>query len=255
MATQPTPPPAPAPAAQAEPQTPAPAVEDAPDTSDTEFALDPEKLSQAAEALATLTPEGYYEMAQAIEDLAEQTHLPEAGVSVNLKLHGEGGSEVQITARAASGPTAWDKLQTTIRYIMKTSPKAHWSPRLPAAPTAQLAPPPPANGNGATTGPQYIPVDQAVNPPPSQAQPASAGVEIVQVTSVAHAISQNGKHFLLVKGGRYSLHGIKAWPEYVPHGVPFESWPIGSAYAPPPGMGYAVYDVDNKKVTGFVDHP
>jgi len=76
--------------------------------------------------------------------------------------------------------------------------------------------------------------------------------EIIEIRTLAHAVTENGKPFIKVKGGKYSKFGVKAWPDNLPEALlGYESWEIGKEYQPITGIKHAVVQ-DGKKVTKFL---
>lgn len=115
----------------------------------------------------------------------------------------------------------------------------------PVAPEAPVAPP--------------MPVAQPVQQP----QPAQhAGMlenldrEDLNEFTLSHAVTQNGQDYILVKGGKWSKYGVKAWPEVadtISDG--WKQWPIGQEYNQPAHIRCAVVELkpdgNPKKVVAF----
>ena len=147
------------------------------------------------------------------------------------------GFECQLTLRAAS---ANDLIPRTIQAIDWLKEHGAQPTRLPNGSVHVPAP-----ATVATPQPAHAPQ------PAAAAQAAASGAaEVIQVSSVAHCVSKNGKDFIQVKGGKYVKFGIPAWEEVVPvTAADWQLWQVNAEYQPPAGMEYAM--VQDKKVTLF----
>jgi len=136
------------------------------------------------------------------------------------------GSKINLTARADDPITALENLYTAIEYALKVKncvPEKTY----PAAPTAPQA--------------ETISASGAV-PAPTPAPANQSGIEIIDIKTISHTITQNGVHNVTVKGGMYSKYGVVAWKEILPQDVKdaFEGWPIGQDLAAPVSMRKAM---------------
>ena len=242
-------------------------------------------LEQAKEDLDKLTPEGYLELVtylkaletendrlQTPEKLPEPTTKPptftEAPGSANIMLFGDGGRNMQLTGRANRPYDAFRMLAEDVLKIKKEFKS--WSdtpPALPAGRTANLAQTPIPEPISPTPVPQdplepvYIPVpDGPIPTPAANAAPTvdakiQSSIEMFEVTSLTHVISENGNHSLKVKGGKYRKWGFTCWPEQATAEVAdFESWPVGQEFAPPTSMKFAWLDPAARRFVAFADN-
>lgn len=113
--------------------------------------------------------------------------------------------------------------------------------RVSAAPFSQPAAPPPPP---VADGPQLVPAG-------AEFDAEDHSDEVIEIKTLSHSVTENGKPFIKVKGGKYSKYGIKAWPDNLPAALQnFGSWEVGREFVPPAGVKHAVVR-DGKKVIEF----
>jgi hypothetical protein len=214
-----------------------------------------DQIEQAEQEIEGLTPEMYLELMNQIACLEEQVHLPEAASSFNAKIYSKGGTEIQVTIRNANPTLGLQQMISTIGHAIQRYGMSARPPQTPSAPAPLSAP----AKTPVTASPPANPALATPAPVPAQAQAGSYGETVsFQVSSVSHKVSDNGVHYVLVKGGQYSKFGVKAYDNFVPVGVDFLSWAIGQEFGPPDSMRYAVVQISEgkaKKVVAFSDKP
>jgi hypothetical protein len=205
----------------------------------------------------TTDPQGYITYLESL--LADVGSLGESGGIAFTDLYGMSAADetgvrhevkISLTGR---GKTAESALTNLLAGLAVAKKKYHMTPYRPGSgtsqPPQQSQPQPPATGTAPAAAPQ---APQQVQPQ-AQAAAATAGNEIVDISEMGHLLSDTGKHMLRIKGGKYSKHGIIAWPELVQNTplAEFESWPLGwTGRKPLPGM--TKMETDGKKVIRFL---
>ena len=214
---------------------------------------DTEELAAAKAELASLSPQDYLDMMQYIERL-EKT-IPEAPIAVNFFATHPDGWNCQFTLRDMDDRILFARFKKISAGLIEHSyePKqvgqsAKASPPPSAPPSQSKAPaaPPTAGQSTAPQEPQYVSGPEGVAP-----DEVVSDMEMFEVTSVAHQVSANGTHTLKVKGGTWQKYGWVAWPEVIPSGTNYESWPVGTEYAPTEDLAIAWVDKGKKKITTF----
>lgn len=213
-----------------------------------------EELDKAAEELAALTPETYLSMVKYINGLEHSRNLPEAPVSFNVNLSGEGGTVLSSTVRGFDYNETMDRLVRGIKYakdkyklssspIKREIPKPQDNTQAPQ--TKQSAPP---------VAGQSAPVKSA--PPIVQQNPQPAeNTTVIDVIAVSHLVGKGGSpHYINVKGGQWRKFGIPAYEEVVPVSMRnFTEWPVQEEYTEvPPELAKALVNVEKKKVIKFL---
>jgi hypothetical protein len=201
-------------------------------------------------------PQGYIAYLESL--LADVGSLGESGGIAFTDLYGMSAPddnnvrhEVKISLNGR-GKTAESALTNLLAGLAVAKKKYHMTPYRPGFGSTSPAPQqsqPPATGAAPAAAPQ---APQQVQPQ-AQAAAATAGNEIVDISEMGHLLSDTGKHMLRIKGGKYSKHGIIAWPELVQNTplAEFESWPLGwTGRKPLPGM--TKMETDGKKVIRFL---
>jgi hypothetical protein len=198
-----------------------------------------EELQEAEQKLVAMTPEELIQLDAYVASMADQQVFPEAGGIVFTTLRTPNGSEVHMTARGIDPIEALKKLIAGIRfanaaYDMETI-KKH-----------------PATGVTSTADTATTYTSTTAQPVP---QPTDQNIEVIPVSSLTHAHTTKGKSYLIVKGGRYMLHGWNAWEEKIPIPAPmWQAWPVGvekSGAEIPPEMALAWVNKQAKKVEQF----
>ena len=175
-----------------------------------------------------------------MSDQVQAQSFTEAPASWNIRYLTIEGYECQFTLRGVTGAEVLGKTEAVLEHLTKHGCR----PVRQAAPASAATTP--DNGNG-------HPPEAVLKPAQPGQQPAKTGgeQEVIEVKSIAHAVTDTGHHYLKVKGGKYSKYGVKAWSEVVPaEAAAFEEWPIGEEYNPFPTMLHAVVE-DGKKVVAF----
>ena len=169
----------------------------------------------------------------------QTTHAPtfnEAPASWNVRYLTSDGYDCQLTLRDMVAADLVKRIPACLDWLRENGAQ----PTRVSAPTFTPAttPPPPA-------GPVLVPAGQ-------EFEEAQVAEETIEIRTLAHAVTENGKPFIKVKGGKYSKFGVKAWPDNLPEALQgYESWEIGKEYQPPAGIKHAVVQ-DGKKVTKFL---
>lgn len=179
-------------------------------------------------------------------DTPSQTYN-EAPVSWNVKYITADGYDCQLTLRDTNADTLLKRTVSCLDWLRENG----------AQPTRTNAPShaqSPAPVSGHTSIPDGEPLMQ-----PAVPITASQAEEIIEVNTISHGQTDNGVHYILVKGGKYGKFGIKCWEDKVPViASRFKEWPVGQSYDPPSGMELAVVSEvmkdgkAHKKVTAFM---
>lgn len=190
-----------------------------------------EDIEQAQERLATMTVEDLLGIDEYISKLEQ--NMPEAPASLNFFGVSEEGWNLQYTLRDVDEMVLMARYQRFVDYLnsIGISPK-------------QV-------GQGATkSGATATSKDSVYVPEGVDATDDS--VDVYEVENLVHQVSQNGTHFLIAKGGKYSQYGYKAWPEVVEKaGVNVEEMPFGETTKIPPELRLAWVDKNKKKIVAF----
>ncbi|MHA2046948.1 MAG: hypothetical protein ACW99G_19325 [Candidatus Thorarchaeota archaeon] len=208
------------------------------------------ELDAAKAEIELLTPEQWIEMVRYIHSLEDVGALGEApGIAWTTLYSKKTGGQMNVTSRATTTKAAVEDMFAAVTHIMKWQSHMSWSP----SKTYSSAPSTPTNSKPAPASTASAPPPAAGAQEPTYAPVEGSGVEKFQVASVAHSVSKNGHHHVIVKTVEPALakFGVNAWKEVVP--VDFESWPVNAEYQPPPEMAYCLVDTANKpkKVTAF----
>lgn len=150
----------------------------------------------------------------------------------------QGGYDCMLTLRGESGAEVLGKAEQALKWLMEHQAN------------------PPGNGHGKAA--PAAPETPASSKPAAPSKPASAqkptpeeGETLtITVSHMAHGVTDNGAHYVRIKGGKFSKFGVKAWPEVLPaEAQDFQDWDIGEDFLPYDSMKFAV--VTGNKVTAF----
>jgi hypothetical protein len=199
-------------------------------------------------------PQGYIAYLEGL--IADTSTLGEAGGIAWCEVYGMSAADetgvrhevkINLTGRGRTTESALRNLSAGLAHAKKIGMRPY---RPGSGSTSQ----PPQQSQPPATG--AAPAAQATQ----QAQPQQSGNvqpqpgnEILDISEMGHLLSDTGKHMLKAKGGKYSKHGIIAWPELVQNTplAEFESWPLGwTGRKPLPGM--TKMETDGKKVIRFL---
>ena len=188
---------------------------------------------EAAAALETMTPEAYTELMAYVASMEEA--LPEAPASCNFKVATPRGWDIQFTLRG------WDEN----RLLERVSAFERLLEEAGCAPAGGKGPATPQAAAQAEQKPIRITsdgVDPAVVEGPE--------VDSFKVETLTYGFSGKTPH-LVVRGGRWTQFGWKAWPEVIPGDVDYGKWPVGEPQSPPDCMAFAYVDKGKKKIVAF----
>jgi hypothetical protein len=180
------------------------------------------------------------------DKMTEQTTTPQAQAYTSTEApasfticYMQGGYDCMLTLRGVTGTELLAKAEKIVDYLNahnatpQTNGNGHGKP---AAAAPAPATPAPATGNP---------------PKPAEKQADDEGETMtVEVKSMAHCVTDSGKHHVRIKGGKFSKFGVKAWPEVLPQEAQdYETWTIGEEFTPYDGMKWAT--ITGNKVTRF----
>jgi len=153
----------------------------------------------------------------------EEHWFTEAPTSWNVK-YLMNGFDCMLTLRANEADTLIKRSISALDWLIERGAEGT-RVSAPTLSSPASAPPPAVQQPAGPPEPVYVPDQQGA--PQAPAEPE----EIVDVSTISHAVTRNGKPYLLVKGGKFSKYGVKAWPETVPETWKnFTEWQIGQEF-------------------------
>lgn len=123
---------------------------------------------------------------------------PEAGVSITFKVYDQNMNDVQVTMRGATAAD-WAAVLKQRKALIDATAEYGWKPFEAHRPQPQSTPP----QNGATT-------QNAPSAPTTQGQ---SGLTFTANILCVEFNSKNGEKVAKLKGGQWTKHGVRLWPE------------------------------------------
>lgn len=148
-----------------------------------------------------------------------------------------GGYDCMLTLRGENGGDVLTKAEQAVKWLTEHSAGPNANNHKPTAPEQ---PAPQSNGAPKPAGGSQ----------PQKPNPEDGETVTFDVKTMAHCVTDNGAHYVRIKGGKFSKFGAKAWPEVLPQEAQeFQDWEIGQEFTPFDSMKHAT--VTGSKVTKF----
>lgn len=203
---------------------------------------------EAKAALESMTPEDYLDLMNYIKKL--ESNLPEAPASFTFRTEDEAGWNVQMTMRDADEFVLLDRYNQFRNRIAQNGIRPEGSFTAPAPAPVQQTQAQPTQQTQAQPEQQQPQINATVTSPKAP-DLTDQSLEVFEVSSLNHLVSEQGSHYLQVKGGRWKKFGWKAWPEIVPEGYELTQFAIGQDTAPPVDFELAYVNRERKKIVAF----